>query len=143
MPDIGYLLMSLTKKMRTELNRSLADVDNDGGITAAQWAIVAALARSGKSVTAAELSNELDMDKPTVSGVVRRLMAKKLLVVKPKPQDRRARQLSLSEDGMRVFHECEKVANRTVEEFLKPLDNAERLQLRDLLESLEKDDSND
>ncbi|WP_179396177.1 MarR family winged helix-turn-helix transcriptional regulator [Lacticaseibacillus absianus] len=132
MPDLGYTLITLTKQLKTALNRALADHD----VTVTQWALVAGLHRHSPQ-TAAELVQALDIDKPTVSDVVRRLSAKGLITSRPKPGDRRAKLLALTPAGEAAYGTCAAIADQVVETFLTPLSLSQREQLTALLASLE------
>ncbi|HFU5896677.1 TPA: MarR family transcriptional regulator, partial [Enterococcus faecium] len=72
--DTGYLLMDISKKLKYTLNQALIEK----GITIQQWAVIQQLSIRNEC-TAAELSIILDMDKPTVSDIVKRLELKSLL----------------------------------------------------------------
>ncbi|WP_461215478.1 MarR family winged helix-turn-helix transcriptional regulator [Lacticaseibacillus sp. GG6-2] len=134
MADFGYLMVALTKRLKTALNRALSDSD----LTISQWAVLAAVQRAHQDVTAAEISLQLAMDKPTVSGVVRRLVAKNLVTLTPKPDDRRAQTLALTTTGQAAFRHCAGLAEQTVDAFLTPLAESDREVLVTLLTTLEE-----
>lgn len=133
MPNLGFLLMSLAKQLKAELNRKLVAHN----LTVSQWALLAALARADTPLTAAVLANQLGMDKPTVSGIVRRLTAKAMLLEQPKADDHRARELTLTCSGLSAYQQCAAIADETMAEFLVPLNVEQRQQLTTLLVTLE------
>ncbi|WP_285767983.1 MarR family transcriptional regulator [Peribacillus sp. SI8-4] len=98
---------SFTKK----LNEQLAKVD----LFHSQWLIVFYLNQYGCS-TLVEISNYLDVEKPTVTRTVNRLEERDLIEQVP-GKDKRERRIQLTESGVRTFHEAKKV----VEEFERQL----------------------
>lgn len=139
MEDTGFLLMSISKKLKQVMNRSLGE----GDITISQWALLASMSRDDKPVTAAELATALDMDKPTVSGIVKRLVTKELIAESPRATDRRARDLVLTPQGRKTFQECAAVSGMTTSWFLQPLTMPEQEQLRGLLTKLDEGTNNE
>ncbi|WDF83252.1 MarR family transcriptional regulator [Lacticaseibacillus pabuli] len=131
--------MSTSKKMKSALKRALSE----SGITISQWAVLAALSRKERPVTAAELSVELDMDKPTVSGIVHRLIAKALVAEEASATDGRARDLVLTTAGVHTFQQCAAVAGMTSTWFLQPLSIAEQNELAKLLAKLDEERADD
>ncbi|MCK1994603.1 MarR family transcriptional regulator [Peribacillus muralis] len=94
---------SFTKK----LNEQLAKVD----LFHSQWLIVYYLNQFGCS-TLVEISNYLDVEKPTVTRTVNRLEERDLIEQIP-GKDKRERRIQLTESGVKTFQEAKKV----VEEF--------------------------
>ncbi|MFD1484260.1 MarR family winged helix-turn-helix transcriptional regulator [Lacticaseibacillus baoqingensis] len=139
MEDIGFLLMDLTKRLKTALNHALGP----DALTISQWTVVAAIHRQTAPVTSAAVAASVGMDKPTVSGIVQRLADKQLVVLTPVPADHRARQLTLTPAGQHAYAACAGVAEDTVAAFLAPLDAAAQQQLADLLTTLERAHAHD
>ncbi|MFI8491634.1 MarR family winged helix-turn-helix transcriptional regulator [Peribacillus butanolivorans] len=94
---------SFTKK----LNEQLAKVN----LFHSQWLIIYYLNQYGCS-TLVEISNYLDVEKPTVTRTVNRLEERKLIEQIP-GKDKRERRIQLTESGERTYQEAKKV----VEEF--------------------------
>ncbi|MFB7637430.1 MarR family winged helix-turn-helix transcriptional regulator [Peribacillus butanolivorans] len=94
---------SFTKK----LNEQLAKVN----LFHSQWLIIYYLNEYGCS-TLVEISNYLDVEKPTVTRTVNRLEERKLIEQIP-GKDKRERRIQLTESGERTYQEAKKV----VEEF--------------------------
>lgn len=138
MTDLGYTLIILTKQLKIALNRALAAHD----VTITQWALIAGLHRNGPQ-TAAVLGAAVEMDKPTVSAVVQRLLAKDLITRKPKPGDMRAKVLTLTAAGEDAYVACAAIADAVVDDFLAPLAPAERAQLMALLTTLDRGAAHD
>ncbi|WP_125702274.1 MarR family winged helix-turn-helix transcriptional regulator [Lacticaseibacillus daqingensis] len=138
MPDLGYLLLNQAKRLKAAQQRALGV----SHITVSQWALLAALSRAG-AATAAELATALDMDRPTVSGIVGRLVAKDLLVETPVAGDRRARLLTMTAAGTATFAQCAQLADQTSAAYLAPLTAAQQQTLLTLLTQLEEGHRND
>ena len=94
---------SFTKK----LNEQLAKVN----LFHSQWLIIYYLNQYGCS-TLVEISNYLDVEKPTVTRTVNRLEERKLIEQIP-GKDKRERRIQLTESGERTYQE----AKKAVEEF--------------------------
>ncbi|MTV81493.1 MarR family winged helix-turn-helix transcriptional regulator [Secundilactobacillus folii] len=139
MVNLGYLLMDQTKVLKSQLKHALEKQQ----LTVTQWAVIAALARADGPKTAAQLAQELEMDKPTVSGVVRRLLKKKLIQEHPKPADKRAREILLTELGSSTYQQCAKIADQTIAHFLSPLSPEQQQQLSAILTILEGEQNHD
>lgn len=77
--NTGYLLMNISKQLKYSLNQEL----KKRGLTVQQWAIIQQLSHLDEA-TSVELTKTLDMDKPTISGIIQRLEKKGLLQKKRK-----------------------------------------------------------
>ncbi|CAH2258400.1 TPA: MarR family winged helix-turn-helix transcriptional regulator [Enterococcus faecium] len=136
--DTGYLLMDISKKLKYTLNQALIEK----GITIQQWAVIQQLSIRNEC-TAAELSIILDMDKPTVSGIVKRLELKSLLKKKDNPLDQRSTLLSLTESGNILLNECRSISEKIISNYLVELSSAEQLLLNRLLMKINKKEVNE
>ncbi|AXN41748.1 MarR family transcriptional regulator [Peribacillus butanolivorans] len=99
--------MQFSRSFTKKLNEQLAKVD----LFHSQWLIVYYLNQYGCS-TLVEISNYLDVEKPTVTRTVNRLEERKLIEQIP-GKDKRERRIQLTESGERTYQEAKKV----VEEF--------------------------
>lgn len=128
MDNIGYLLMNCARKLKYELNQSLVPI----GLTVQQWAILQQLQQHGSS-SAIQLSERLGMDKPTVSGIVKRLEAKGFVSKNQDPQDKRLFHLTLTEAGVNRYQIAKKISEYELEKFTKKLTLLEKQQLETIL----------
>ena len=135
--DTGYLLMDISKKLKYTLNQALIEK----GITIQQWAVIQQLSIRNEC-TAAELSIILDMDKPTVSDIVKRLELKSYLK-KDNPLDQRSTLLSLTESGNILLNECRSISEKIISNYLVELSSAEQLLLNRLLMKINKKEVNE
>ena len=120
MNNIGYLLMKVSKDLRYELTKELTLY----GLTTSQWAVIKRLHIEEESEseltmrTAVEIALKLDLDKPTVSGIVNRLYEKELLRKEPHPHDKRATVLFLTAKTKELIPKLEFISNRVIDESL-------------------------
>lgn len=134
--DTGYLLMSVAKKLKHQLNRKLiAD-----GITAQQWAVlqnIALLAKKGP-VTAVALSHTIGIDKPTISGIIKRLVDKQLVEKIAAPSDKRAFHLKVTKLGYQQLAGYHAISDQVLTDYLTPLTEHEKRDLNKLLSKLDR-----
>ncbi|MEO1770180.1 MarR family winged helix-turn-helix transcriptional regulator [Candidatus Enterococcus ferrettii] len=126
--DSGYLLMNISKQLKYDLNQALIK----NGVTVQQWAVIQQI-HQRKESTVAELSFRLGMDKPTVSGIVKRLENKQLLKKRPNPSDQRSSLLLLTESGEAILKKCQKISEQILENSLSILSYEEQQTLNSLL----------
>lgn len=138
MDNTGYLLMSVSKKLRYKLNYALHPLD----ITVQQWAVIQQLSHydNAKLMTANELAKILDMDKPTISAIIKRLENKKLIYKRKNKADSRAFDLFLSQEGMDVYTKAVKISNQILEEFTAKLSQNESERLNQILQKLDSEE---
>lgn len=82
------------------------------------------------------LVNLIALDRSSVGGVVEGLEAKKLIRRRPGKEDRRTKQLYLSEQGRAFLESIEPVISRVQDRILSPLKPDEQLHFMALLEKL-------
>lgn len=134
MNNFGYLIMDVAKELRYQLNGAL----KKAGITSAQWAVIVQLELAKVPLTSAQIADLVGMDRATISGVVKRLEAKELVTIQTSAEDRRARTLTLTAKGEKMFDHCERIANVQMSDFAAPLEQEEQETLVRLLIKLEE-----
>lgn len=92
--------MNISKKLKYTLNQALVKK----GVTVQQWAVMQQLSIRDK-YTATELARILDMDKPIISGILKRLEMKCVLIKNKNPSDQRSSILSLTKTGQILLNE--------------------------------------
>lgn len=136
--NIGYLLTLSSKLLKNKLNQNLENLN----ITAAQWAVIKHLQilthneAPTQHFTAVEISKKLDMDKPTMSGVLNRLIEKKYIVKKAHPQDRRAQVIELTNLCYSVIPQLEVVSSTTINMALRDIGEDEEQILTHILNKM-------
>jgi DNA-binding MarR family transcriptional regulator len=124
----GFLLHDTARLLRRAFERRAKGT----GLTRAQWAVLAYVARNeGSSQTA--LADMLDIEPITLVRLLDKLEAAGLVERRPDPADRRVRRLYLTPATGPLLEQMQELAAATREIALAGLSAAERQQLTDLL----------
>jgi DNA-binding MarR family transcriptional regulator len=124
----GFLLHDTARLLRRDFERR----SKGTGLTRAQWAVLAYVARSEGSNQAA-LADMLDIEPITLVRLLDKLEAAGLVERRPDPADRRVRRLFLTAATGPLLEQLQGLASETREAALAGLSDAERQQLTDLL----------
>ncbi len=136
--NIGYLINNCSKLLQNKLNKEL-EKEN---LTSAQFAVIKDIERntaidSEKSgVIAVDIATRLNMDKPTVSGIVKRLIDKGYVEKIPNPHDRRSFILKLTTKSKMKLPNLEKINNDVLFKVTKNLTEEEIQLLKKLLNKM-------
>ena len=139
MNNIGYLLMKVSKDLRYDLTKELTLYE----LTTSQWAVIKRLHIEEGSEseltmrTAVEIAEKLDLDKPTVSGIVNRLYEKGLPRKEPHPNDKRATVLFLTPKTKELIPKLEFISNRVIDESLQNFSTEEKTMFIRLLSKMD------
>lgn len=120
MDNIGYLLMKVSKELRYALTKELITY----GLTTSQWSVLKRIEMEEENKssllmrTAAEIALKLDLDKPTISGIVNRLYEKGMIGKERHPNDKRAFVLFLTRKAKELIPILESVSDRVIEKSL-------------------------
>lgn len=104
-------------------------------LTPLQFAAMVKL-RDLTEVSQNQLGRLTAMDAATMQGVIKRLLARGLIVRRPDPDDRRRLLLRLSPEGDAALADCLSNGHAITEETLDPLTGAERRIFLDLLRKI-------
>jgi MarR family transcriptional regulator for hemolysin len=126
--SFGFLLHDTARLMRRDFERR----SRSSGLTRAQWAVLAYLARS-EGTSQAALAETLDIEPITLVRLLDRLESAGWVERRPDPTDRRVRRLYLTETARPLMDQFQELASATREAALVGLSEAERRQLTDLL----------
>jgi MarR family transcriptional regulator for hemolysin len=124
----GFLLHDTARLMRRDFERR----SRSSGLTRAQWAVLAYLARS-EGTSQAALAEMLEIEPITLVRLLDRLESAGWVERRPDPADRRVRRLYLTETARPLMEQFQELASATREAALGGLDEAERRQLTNLL----------
>ena len=94
-------------------------------LTSPQFAALAML-RDNPGIDQATLAGLIAHDRPTIGGVVDRLVAKKLVMRVTNPADRRARILHMTDHGQALLQRMTPIVEKLQDEILPGLSDAER-----------------
>ena len=130
--NIGYSINYCSKLLKNRLNKELEKED----ITVAQFAVIKYIEMNSSKdqfntgVTAAEVAEGLDMDKPTISGIINRLVDKSYIEKTPHSRDKRASLLRLTEYCIGKLSDFETINNMVISSAVKGIsdDNLDNLE---------------
>ena len=138
--NIGYLLMKVSKDLKYQLTKQLKQYD----LTASQWAVLKRIEieelkeSSPDKRTAAVIAGVLDLDKPTISGIINRLYEKDMVRKLHHPKDKRAVILCLTEKSRLLIPTIEGISNGVIEKALSLVSEQERGILVGLLNKMDQ-----
>ena len=125
---VPYLMTQIYHRLNKSFSLALEPLD----LNPAQWRVLANL-DGGGGQTFTELLQHTALDQPTLSRTVSRLVAKGLVVRRPKPRDGRAVELWLTAGGRRMFARALPVGRQQYELSVSGLPRSEREHLRAVL----------
>lgn len=123
----GFMINDCSKLLRNRLNKELEIED----ITASQFAVIkdiemnSFLDKKEIKVTAVEIAERLGMDKPTISGIINRLIDKEYLEKQPNPTDKRSSILKLTKESKVKLPILEKISNKVISDATNGLTDKE------------------
>ncbi|HDW3057556.1 TPA: MarR family transcriptional regulator [Bacillus cereus] len=110
MDNLGYLLHKISVMTKTELTNQLKEYN----ITAQQWAVLKNISFYPNGTTPAMIADRLLADRPTITGIIQRLLQKGWIVTKHNPSDKRSHLVSLTDKASSLIHEIEHVSNDVI-----------------------------
>jgi len=125
----------LLGRLGYEVKMQVMDAFEASGFSAYCYGVLAML-REGDRETQATIADALKIDRGQLVGVLDELEEHGLIERRRDPNDRRRHLVSLTAAGKRQLAAYRKLAQRLEDEILAPLDENERAQLRDLLQSV-------
>ena len=126
--SLGFLLNKAAGEMKYALESALRPYD----LTPAQWSVLARLSQQNGQ-TISEIGVSLYFDRPTMSGIVRRLVSKKLLRKKRDLEDQRITRIFITETGKTLMQELPALAQGINKRALRHFGDAETRKLKDYL----------
>ncbi|KQX05763.1 MarR family transcriptional regulator [Leifsonia sp. Root1293] len=92
-----YAFMKVQLRLRYEMNRQLRD---DSGISLADYDVLVALtSESNGTMTISDLAIRIGAERSRISHQARRMATQGLIALQPNPDDRRATDVALTDDG--------------------------------------------
>lgn len=140
-PDLPVAPMEIITRLarvRTRLDEELGAVFSRFDLSAADFAVIAALRRAGSpyQLRQSVLMEELGLTSGTVSVRINRLERKEVVTRSSSAEDARGTVVALTEKGLRLFDEVGPAHLRNEDVLLSALTGAERGQLAGLLRKL-------
>ena len=124
----GQLLFRLWRVSHTRFAEALESL----GLTTARFALLNVLA-ARKGAIQQEIGAEMGIDPSTMVSLIDQLETAGLAKRRPRPTDRRAREVAITPKGRRVLERARQLAMQAEDEVLRGLSTAERRQLLALL----------
>ncbi|UQT53900.1 MarR family transcriptional regulator [Streptomyces durmitorensis] len=131
----GFLVWRLSMKWRVAVDRAVAPL----GLTHAQYALMASLhgmSRSGLQPSQRRLADHTGLEPLYVSKLARALETAGLVARTRDPNDPRAMQLSLTEQGRDVTRRAIKVVQGLLDQLLEPLGGQDSARTRQFTREL-------
>jgi DNA-binding MarR family transcriptional regulator len=126
--SVGYLVTRLRASIFAGVDRELAP----WGLSAAQGSILIYIAH-GRGDRAADIARDYDYDTGSMTRMVARLVAKRLLRRVPDENDRRVLRLELTAAGKKLTEQMASMAVKVLNQHLRGFTRAELDQLKSLL----------
>lgn len=101
MQNTSYLLMKASRALKQRLDHQL----NKHDITASQFSVLYQIRRNNNRVVASEVAKALDLDRPTISAIIKRLESKGIVTRIPHEKDKRSEYLMINEQFVAVVDE--------------------------------------
>ncbi|PKL91808.1 MAG: hypothetical protein CVV21_07220 [Candidatus Goldiibacteriota bacterium HGW-Goldbacteria-1] len=132
MKDTIILLKKAAKAVRCGFNGRLAGF----GLTRAQWDVIKEISLG--SIKASDIAAKLKSDKPTISGIIKRLTLSGWININKDRHDGRTKLLSLSPKALAVLKKGGKCSEFIKSNALKGLDSSQQALLNRCLETIIK-----
>lgn len=130
----GELIKRLNGILEKRANKSL----NEDGVTFSQMKLLCILEKDG-SLTLKELEKYFCVAQATIAGIVVRLEKKGLIESFYSPEDKRAKHICLTEDGVRMCEHARCSMERNEQWLLASLNEDEKKELHRLLQKIYDD----
>lgn len=111
--NLGYLLNKSSNLIKWELNRELEKLE----LTASQWAVlkdVHVQGSLGGNTTPASVALRLNVERPTMSGIINRLLKSGWIKVVKNPEDKRSQIIKLTERAEKIMSEAEMISIKII-----------------------------
>jgi DNA-binding MarR family transcriptional regulator len=130
----GLLLGTVLRKQEMLLENALKDLQ----ISLKEYALLMVISNSEKKLTQLEAGNHLRYDRTSIGQLIDGLCGKGFIERNPKPNDRRAYLISLTEQGVALVKQLRIIEANCTNECLSPLAPNERSKFINYLQTLIK-----
>ncbi|ASZ18573.1 MULTISPECIES: MarR family winged helix-turn-helix transcriptional regulator [Bacillus] len=117
MDNLGYLLNKVSVMTKTELTNQLKVYK----VTAQQWAVLKDISLHPTGTTPAMIAERLFADRPTVTGIIQRLLQKDWIITKHNPNDKRSHLVFLTDKANSLLNELEHISNDVIRISIKDI----------------------
>lgn len=89
-----------------------------------------------KCVQSSKIVTELNISKQHVSKIIKEFVSEGYVEVFPNPEDKRSNLISITESGQKLLNEHIKISNQSFNEIVSKMNDAEKKQFIDALETV-------
>lgn len=129
MENLSYLLIMVSRHLKNALDKKLIKYN----ITASQFSVLNQIEFKNGMITSAEVANNLNSDRPTISGIINRLEKKNYLEKIINPQDKRSQYLKLNEKAIKLVKNLRKASDELNIDIFRDFEKNELDNLKDYL----------
>jgi DNA-binding MarR family transcriptional regulator len=97
-----------SRQLKNKLDKALKEVD----ITAAQFSVIMQIYSAECPITAAEISERLRSDRPTISGIINRLEKKGIVIKVYNPKDKRSSYLEICKESNNLVEKIKDISDK-------------------------------
>lgn len=136
--DLGQMLLDSSRRLKWNMTGRLADV----GLTFPQWMVLndiyihEASEKDKLRLTPAAIAEGLNIDRPTISGIIERLEKHGWVYRAGNPEDRRSYIITLTGKAKELMSELEELRRLTMEQAKKGFSSEEISQLKQYLKRI-------
>lgn len=136
--ELGHLLLNASRRLKWSLAGRLADV----GLTFPQWMVlndIYVIEKEKKEscyLTPASVAERLNVDRPTISGIIERLEKNSWVYRIINAEDRRSYIIMLTDKAKELMSELETLGNQAIEKAVKGFTDDELKQLKQYLQRI-------
>ncbi|MGO1370168.1 MarR family winged helix-turn-helix transcriptional regulator, partial [Senegalia sp. (in: firmicutes)] len=127
--NLSYLLIMVSRHLKNALDKKLIKYN----ITASQFSVLNQIEFKNGMITSAEVANNLNSDRPTISGIINRLEKKNYLEKIINPQDKRSQYLKLNEKAIKLVKNLRKASDELNIDIFRDFEKNELDNLKDYL----------
>lgn len=138
--NLGYLLNKSTKMLKNKFNDKLKEFD----LTLSQWSVLRDVYsqelsdKELKDISPASVAQRLYINRPTMSGIMDRLLKKGWIIATTNQNDRRSQIISLTEKSKNLMIELDELGDDVVELAVQGFTESEIMQLKAYLSRIIK-----
>jgi DNA-binding MarR family transcriptional regulator len=132
MQNLAYLINKASKQLKNKLDKALKEFD----ITAAQFSVITQIHSTDQPITAAEISERLGSDRPTISGIINRLEKKNIVLKTYNPEDKRSSYLEMQKEATKLVDTIKTISEELTVDIFSIYSKEESKQLATLLAKL-------
>lgn len=107
MQDLSYLIIKASRHLKNKLDKALKEFD----ITAAQFSVIIQIYSSDHPIMAAEIAQKLGSDRPTISGIINRLVKKGIIFKIDNREDKRSSYLEIYKESNKLVEEIKNISD--------------------------------